>query len=74
MSAIHAPPSVVRWWGNLNNLLKERCAMMDTIDSLTAKLERVYVLADLLLNLLVGEPQAQVLAEIIMETSRMPED
>ena len=48
--------------------------MMDTIDSLTAKLERVYVLADLLLNLLVGEPQAQVLAEIIMETARMPED
>ena len=47
---------------------------MEGIDTLTAKLERIHVLADLLLNLLVGEPQAQVLAEIIMETSRMPED
>lgn len=48
--------------------------MMDTIDSLTAKLERIYVLADLLLTLLAGEPQAQVLAEIIMETSLLTED
>ena len=48
--------------------------MMEIIDTLTAKLERVHVLADLLLTLLVGDPQAQVLAEIIMETSRMPED
>ena len=44
---------------------KERCYMM-TID---AKLERINVLADLLLELLVGNPQAQVLAEIIMELS-----
>ena len=39
---------------------------MMTID---AKLERINVLADLLLELLVGNPQAQVLAEIIMELS-----
>ena len=39
---------------------------MMTIDD---KLERIHVLADLLMELLVGNPQAQVLAEIIMETS-----
>ena len=42
---------------------------MMTIDELASKLERINVLADLLLELLVGNPQAQVLAEIIMETS-----
>jgi hypothetical protein len=44
-----------------------------TIDTLAAKLERVNVLADILLTLLVGNPQAQVLAEIIIETSTLPE-
>ena len=48
---------------------------MDTdqiIDVLSIKLERVHVLADILLPLLVGQPQAQVIAEIIMETSILP--
>ena len=40
--------------------------MMESIDT---KLERIHVLADILLELLVGNPQAQTLAEIIMETS-----
>ena len=44
-----------------------------TTDVLAAKLERINVLADVLLSLLVGNPQAQVLAEIIMETSTLPE-
>ena len=38
------------------------------------KLERIHVLAEILLSLLVGNPEAQVLAEIILETSTMPED
>ena len=42
-------------------------------DLLADKLERVNVLADLLLELLVGNPRAQVLVEIIMETSTLPE-
>ena len=42
---------------------------METIDTLSSKLERIHVLADILLELLVGNPQAQVLAEIIVETS-----
>lgn len=41
-------------------------------DTLSSKLERVHVLADILIELLVGNPQAQVLAEIIMETSILP--
>ena len=40
-----------------------------TIDVLSNKLERVHVLADILLDLLINYPQAQVIAEIIMETS-----
>ena len=45
-------------------------------DTLPIKLERIHVLADILTTLLVGNPQAQVLAEIIMETSLLtvPED
>ena len=39
------------------------------IDDLSIKLERVHVLADILFSLLEANPQAQVLAEIIMETS-----
>lgn len=42
-------------------------------DALAIKLERVHVLADVLFSLLVDNPQAQVLAEIIMETSTLPE-
>lgn len=38
-------------------------------DVLSIKLERVNVLAGILSSLLVDNPQAQVLAEIIMETS-----
>ena len=40
-----------------------------TTDTLSSKLERIHVLADILLELLVGNPQAQVLTEIIIETS-----
>jgi hypothetical protein len=43
--------------------------MMESIDTLSSKLERIHVLADILFELLVGNPQAQVLTEIIMETS-----
>jgi hypothetical protein len=45
-----------------------------TIDALAVKLERVHVLADVLFSLLVDNPQAQVLTEIIMETSLLPGD
>ena len=44
------------------------------IDTLAIKLERVHVLADLLIPLLDDNVQAQVLAEIIMETSLLPGD
>ena len=43
------------------------------IDTLAIKLERVHVLADILIPLLDDNVQAQVLAEIIMETSLLPE-
>ena len=41
----------------------------DTIDVLASKLERIHTLADIMLTILVGNPEAQVLAEIILETS-----
>ena len=44
---------------------------MMTIDELASKLERINTLADLLLDLLVGNQRAQTLAEIIMETSHI---
>lgn len=44
-----------------------------TIDELATKLERIHTLADILLTMLVGNPQAQVLSEIIIETSILPE-
>lgn len=44
-----------------------------TLDVLAVKLERVHVLADILFSLLIDHPQAQILAEIIMETSILPE-
>jgi hypothetical protein len=40
-------------------------------DVLAAKLERINVLAELLLTHLIGNPQAQVLSEIIIETSEL---
>ena len=51
---------------------KEVFAML--ADQLAIKLERVHVLADLLVTILADNPQAQVLAEIIMETSQLPEE
>lgn len=48
--------------------------MMETIETLEIKLERIHVLSDLLLELLIGNPRAQILAEIIMETSERPEN
>ena len=44
-----------------------------SIDVLSIKLERIHVLADILFSLLVDYPQAQVLSEIILETSLLPE-
>ena len=64
---LFAPPPVARWRGKPYYNHK-RCYMMNT-DQLLIKLERVNVLADILTTLLVGYPQAQVLAELIMETS-----
>lgn len=46
---------------------------MMTIDELAYRLERINVLADLLLELLIGNPRAQTLTEIIMEASVLPE-
>ena len=43
-----------------------------TIDILAIKLERVHLLADVLLSLVDDNPQAQVLAAIILETSVRP--
>lgn len=43
-----------------------------SIDELSIKLERCHVLADVLFSLLETDPKAQVLAEIIMETSILP--
>ena len=45
------------------------------IDALAIKkLKRIHSLADILLDLLVGNPEAQELVEIIMETSLLPDD
>ena len=46
----------------------------DTINELASKLERIHTLADILLTLFTGTPEAQVLTEIILETSLVPED
>lgn len=40
-----------------------------SIDALAVKLERINILSDILFTLLETDPRAQVLAEIIMETS-----
>jgi hypothetical protein len=70
---LYVLPSVARWRDTLISL-KKRCYMMETIDTLVSKLERIHVLSDLLLELLIGNPRAQILAEVIMETSLLPED
>ena len=44
-----------------------------TTDQLLIKLERVQVLADILYTMLADDPKSQVLVEIIMETSILPE-
>ena len=66
-----------RWWlGGGANYNNERCSMVSpdqSIDVLSIKLERIHVLADILFSLLVDNPQAQVLSEIILETSLLPE-
>lgn len=46
---------------------------MMTTDELAHQLERIHVLADLLLELLIGNPRAQMLTEIIIEASVLPE-
>lgn len=43
-------------------------------DQLTLKLERIHALADILYDMLIDRPQAQVLVEIITETALLPED
>ena len=45
---------------------------MDT-EMLLMKLERIHNIADILLDLLVGDPRSQTLTELIIETSTLPE-
>lgn len=45
---------------------------MQTIDALTVKLERINALAKVLYDLLCDKHHAQILAEIIIETSEPP--
>lgn len=45
---------------------------MDT-DMLLVKLDRIHNIADVLLDLLAGDPRAQTLTELIIETSTLPE-
>lgn len=45
---------------------------MKTIDALTIKLERINALAEVLYELVHGNQRAQILTEIIMETSAPP--
>ena len=45
---------------------------MDT-EMLLMKLDRIHNLADILLDLLVGDSRLQALTELIIETSTMPE-
>jgi hypothetical protein len=76
---LYAPPLVVRRRGKFLPYIIYKgtvCMMLanQTIDTLAIKLERVHVLADILVSLLADNTQAQVLAEIIMETSLLPGD
>ena len=65
----HPPPApvAVPAVAGATSQMKGVICMLD--DTLSDKLERIHVLADLLLDLLIGNPQAQVLTEIIIETS-----
>lgn len=45
---------------------------MPTIDALTIRLERINALAEVLYDLLRDNHNAQILAEIIVETSEPP--
>ena len=64
-----------RWLGGGANYNNERCAMMNSDqdnDVLSLKLERIRILADVLLSFVETNPQALVLTEIIMETALLP--
>jgi hypothetical protein len=61
-----------RWLGGGANYNNERCAMM-TAEQLSLKMERVHALADILLSILDEDPKAQILTQIIMELSLLPE-
>ena len=69
---LYAPPLRQQWRGNFKKTEGAIMGTDQTIDVLSNKLERVHVLADILLDLLINHPQAQVIAEIIMETSLLP--
>ena len=61
--------------GQFLTYIKERCFVMyseNIIDVMAIKLERVHVLADALLMFVEDNPQAQVIASIILETSVLP--
>lgn len=45
---------------------------MPTIDTLTSRLERINALGEVLYDLLRDNHKAQILAEIIVETSELP--
>jgi hypothetical protein len=45
--------------------------MDQTVDVLEFKLDRIHILADILLTLTVDNPQAQELIDIIMETATL---
>ena len=66
MRPVTEPPVVGRPYTKI-----ERRRNLMTTDVLAMKLERVNALADILYSLLVDYPQAQILAEIIMETSSL---
>lgn len=42
-------------------------------ETLLMKLDRIHNIADILLDLLIGDPRLQTLTELIIETSTMPE-
>ena len=42
-------------------------------EMLLMKLDRIHNLADILIDLLVGDPRLQTLTELIIETSTLPE-
>ena len=64
-----------RWLGGGATLKNERCSVMNPDqdnDVLSLKLERIRILADILLSFVETNPQALVLTEIIMETALLP--